>query len=261
MKLLILYTPSTANHFIVSSLLRKFDKVLTIQEDQNYIRALRRTFKRKKHSLISKINRLLFYVYFLFILKRRLDRLFSERLSFSDELKPDHRVKNINDTQAIQAAKEFSPDLVLVFGTSLLKSKWFTLNVPIVNSHLGIIPRYRGWLCWFWAILEENFDSVGVSIHYVTKVADGGDLIIQDHVDIFKLEKIDLPHVLLSVTLLVDRNITRAIEKIARSEKIVLDFDTYRYEKKCPHYFEPGITDYLKFVSLTKKLNKQIKKD
>lgn len=259
MKLLILYSPSTANHYIVYNLLRKYDKVLTIQENQNYIRVLSRTFRRKKHSLISKINRLLFYVYFLLILKKRVDRLFSERLSFSEEIKSDYKVKNINDPQAIQAAKEFSPDLVLVFGTSLLKKKWFTLNVPIVNSHLGIIPRYRGWLCWFWAILEGNFDSVGISIHYVTRVADGGDLIVQDYVDVLKLEKIDLPHVLFSVTLLVDRNITRAIEKIARSEVPVLDFDTYRYEKKYPHYFEPGITDYLKFVSLTRRLKKQIK--
>lgn len=181
-----------------------------------------------------------------------------EKLNFSDTLKPDHKYKNINDPQALKAAKEFSPDLVLIFGTSLLRKKWFELNVPIVNSHLGIIPRYRGRMSWFWAILEKNFDSIGISIHNVTKIADGGELILQDYVDVFKLEKIDLSHLLFSLTVLVNENIPRAIEKVEQSEKILLDFDKYGFAKKYLHYFEPGITDYIKFVSLTKKLNKKI---
>lgn len=257
MRLLILSSPSVFNDYVIINLLQKFDDVLTIQEDQGYAHVLKRTFRRKKHTLFSRINRVLFYVYFYFFLRRKAIRLFKEKLNFSGTLTPDFKVKNVNDVPALQRAKKFSPDLILVFGTSLLKKRWFELNVPIVNSHLGIIPRYRGWMCWFWAILEENYDSVGISIHYVTKIADGGDIILQDYVDIFRLEKIDLPHVLLSATLQVDENINKAIEKIMRSEKISLDFNKYGYEKKYPHYFEPGITDYFKFASLTKKLNRE----
>jgi len=238
-------------------LVKKFVSVLIIQEDQSYAHVLKRTFKRKKHNLISKIDRCLFFVYFFFFLKRKTERLFMERLNFSAKLNPDHKVKNINDDQALLKAKEFKPDLVLVFGTSLLRRRWFELNVPIVNSHLGIIPRYRGWMSWFWAILEENFDSVGISVHYVSKIADGGELILQDYVDIFKLERIDLSHLLLSLTLLVDKNVKKAIEKIERSEKVDLDFDKYGYEKKYAHHFEPGITDYVKFVLLTRRLNRK----
>lgn len=257
MKLLILSSPNVFNDYVVVNLLQKFDSVLTIQEDQNSMQVLKRTLRRKQHSFISKINRLLFYIYFFLFLRKKAENLFIEKLNFSDKLEPEHRFKNINDPQALRVAEEFSPDLILVFGTSLLKKKWFKLNVPIVNSHLGIIPRYRGWMSWFWAILEENFNSVGISIHYVTKIADGGELILQDFVDIFKLEKIDLPHLLFSVTVLVNENITRAIEKIQQSDKSDLDFDKYGYAKKYAHYFEPGITDYIKFVSLTKKLNRK----
>lgn len=169
------------------------------------------------------------------------------------------RVRNINDDDTLESAKAFSPDLILVFGTSLLKKRWFELQTPILNSHLGIIPRYRGWLCWFWSVLEENFDSLGISIHHVSKIADGGDIVIQDFLDIFELEKIDLPHILFSVILLVEKNISKAIDMVSKEEKDIHAFDEYRHMKKYPHYFEPGITDYLRFVSLTKRLNKQIK--
>lgn len=248
---------SLFNDYVVSNLIKKHENVLIIQENQSYAQVLKRTFRRKKHSLASKINRLLFYVYFFLFLKKKTERLFIERLNFSAKLDPDHKVSNINDESAHQKAKDFKPDLVLVFGTSLLRRRWFELNVPIVNSHLGIIPRYRGWMSWFWAILEESFDSVGISVHYVSKIADGGDLILQDYVDIFKLERIDFPHLLLSLTLLVNKNIGRAIEKIERSDNLDLNFDRYGYEKRYPHHFEPGITDYIKFARLTKKLNRK----
>ena len=257
MRLLILTSTSLFNDYVVSNLKKRLERVLIIQESQSYAQVIKRTFRRKKHSLSSKIDRLLFYVYFFLFLKKKTEKLFIERLDFSDKLDPDLEVSNINDDRAHQKAREFHPDLVLVFGTSLLRKKWFELNVPIVNSHLGIIPRYRGWMSWFWAILEKHYDSVGISIHYVSKIADGGDLILQDYVDIFKLEKIDIPHLLLSLTLLVNKSIEKAIEKIEGSDRFDLDFDRYGYDKRYPHHFEPGLTDFIKFSRLTRKLNRK----
>lgn len=259
MRLLILYSQSVANDYIISKLLRKPFQIMTIQEKQGSVHVVKRTFRRKKHSLASKINRVLFYLYFFLFLRSRVKKLFKKKLDFSGKLQPDHKVKKINDDEALENAKTFSPDLILVFGTSLLKKRWFELQTPILNSHLGIIPRYRGWLCWFWSVLEENFDSLGISIHHVSKIADGGDIVIQDFLNIFELEKIDLPHILFSVILLVDKNISRAIDMVSKEEKDVHAFDEYRFGKKYPHYFEPGITDYIRFVSLTKRLNKQTK--
>ncbi len=257
MRLLILSSPSIFNDYVILNLLKNFDDVLTIQEDQKYGQILKRNFRRKNQSFGAKMNRMFFYVYYFLFLKRKAERLFAEKMDFTGKLEPDYKFNSINDARALQIAEKFSPDLILVFGTSLLRKKWFGLETPIVNSHLGIIPRYRGWMSWFWAVLEENFDSVGISIHYVTRIADGGELILQDRVDIFQLEKIDLPHLLLAVTRLVDANIGRAIEKIRQSERAGLDFDTYGYAQKYPHYFEPGITDYFRFASLTRKLNRK----
>lgn len=242
------------------NLLENFDDILTIQEDQNYGQVLKRNFRRKNQSFCSKMNRLFFFIYYFLFIKRKAEKLFIEKLDFTGKLEPDHKFSNINDSGSLHAAREFSPDLILVFGTSLLRKKWFELGIPIVNSHLGIIPRYRGWMSWFWAVLEENFDSVGISIHYVTRIADGGELILQDRVDIFQLEKIDLPNLLFAVTGLVSKNIAGAIEKIQSSSKAGLDFEAYGYDKKYPHYFEPGITDYFKFASLTRKLNRRRKR-
>lgn len=257
MRLLILSSPSVFNDCIVLNLLKNFVDVLTIQEDQNYRQVLKRNFRRKNQSFGSKMNRLFFFIYYFLFIKRKAEKLFVDKLEFTGKLEPDYKFKNINDPRALRAAGEFSPDLILVFGTSLLRKKWFELGTPIVNSHLGIIPRYRGWMSWFWAVLEENFDSVGISIHYVTRVADGGELILQDRVDIFQLEKIDLPNLLFAVTGLVNKNIAGAVEKIQRSGKAGLDFETYGYDKKYPHYFEPGITDYVRFITLARKLNRK----
>jgi folate-dependent phosphoribosylglycinamide formyltransferase PurN len=259
MKLLILYSQSVANDYIISNLLRKPFQILTIQEEQSSAHVLKRTFRRKTHSFASKINRVLFYLYFFCFLQGKVKKLFKQKLDFSGKLQPDHKVKNINTDEALEHAKAFSPDLILVFGTSLLKKRWFELQIPILNSHLGIIPRYRGWLCWFWSVLEENFDSLGISIHHVSKIADGGDIVVQDYLNIFELETIDLPHILFSVILLVNKNISKAIDLVSQKDKQVPAFDQYRHTKRYPHYFEPGITDYLRFVALTKRLNKQTK--
>lgn len=74
--------------------------------------------------------------------------------------------------------------------------------------------------------------------------------------DIFKLEKIDMAHLLYSITMLANENIPRVIDKIRLSGKNDLDVDKYGYAKKYPHYFEPGITDFKKFGSVTRKLNR-----
>ena len=68
------------------------------------------------------------------------------------------------------------PDVVLVFGCGLLK--WY-LDVPMINLHLGLSPRYRGSATLFWPfyLLEPN--NAGCTFHQIVDEPDAGKILHQ----------------------------------------------------------------------------------
>jgi len=72
---------------------------------------------------------------------------------------PHYKVKNINDKKTKSILKKLKPDLIVVFGTSIIKSP--VIMIPkkgILNLHSGIVPLYRGSRskeCWFLSISHK----------------------------------------------------------------------------------------------------------
>lgn len=84
----------------------------------------------------------------------------------------------INDPAVIDAIAAEVPDVVLVFGTGLLKAPLID-RFPgrILNIHLGLSPYYRGAGTNFWPLVNGEPEYCGATIHYLDAGVDSGPII------------------------------------------------------------------------------------
>ncbi len=77
------------------------------------------------------------------------------------------------------------PDVILVFGTSLIPDRVTEVaKIAAINVHTGLSPHYRGQNCTHFAILNEDFENIGITVHLVRKAIDGGEIVVQRRPDI-----------------------------------------------------------------------------
>jgi folate-dependent phosphoribosylglycinamide formyltransferase PurN len=83
-----------------------------------------------------------------------------------------------NDATEVEAMKAAAPDVVLVFGTSLLKAPIIdAFPGRIINIHLGLSPYYRGAGTNFWPLVNGEPEYCGATIHYLDGGVDSGPII------------------------------------------------------------------------------------
>lgn len=87
-------------------------------------------------------------------------------------------VPHINDALVVHLAAQLKPDVIAVFGTSLIKGPLLKMGrLGMVNLHGGLSPHYRGADCTFWALYNGEPESVGCTIHFIDAGIDTGKLI------------------------------------------------------------------------------------
>ncbi len=87
-------------------------------------------------------------------------------------------VPHINHPDVIALAERLNPDIIVVFGTSLICSPILNMGrLGIVNLHGGLSPNYRGADCTFWALYNGEPDQVGCTLHFIDSGIDTGHLI------------------------------------------------------------------------------------
>jgi len=87
-------------------------------------------------------------------------------------------VPHINHPDVLSIVDKHNPDLIAVFGTSLIRGELLERGrLGIVNLHGGLSPEYRGADCTFWALYNKEPEKVGCTIHYINAGIDTGDLI------------------------------------------------------------------------------------
>jgi folate-dependent phosphoribosylglycinamide formyltransferase PurN len=70
------------------------------------------------------------------------------------------------------------PDVVLVFGTGILKEPLLSaFEGRIINIHLGLSPYYRGAGTNFWPLVNREPEYVGATIHYLDAGIDTGPIL------------------------------------------------------------------------------------
>lgn len=94
--------------------------------------------------------------------------------------RPDlvHLVPHINHPDVLALAQRLRPDLIAVFGTSLIRGELLNAGrLGIANLHGGLSPEYRGADCSFWALYNGEPHKVGCTLHWIDAGIDTGGLI------------------------------------------------------------------------------------
>jgi methionyl-tRNA formyltransferase len=108
---------------------------------------------------------------------RALRRLFGRKGEAFDTPDKIDSVDGINSSKALALLKQVDPDVILIYGTSMVKDAVLGLSRDMCfNMHTGISPYYRGTACAFWPIVNGEFEMLGATIHECTSRIDGGSM-------------------------------------------------------------------------------------
>lgn len=102
---------------------------------------------------------------------------------FFDDAEPrlDHpelvaEVPSVSSREMLELAEKHEPDLICVFGTSLIKGPLLE-RFTLINLHGGLSPEYRGADCAFWALHNGEPEKIGCTLHFIDAGIDTGRLI------------------------------------------------------------------------------------
>lgn len=86
--------------------------------------------------------------------------------------------KEANLQYVFEIVKKFNPDLMIVFGSSIIKEPLLSLKPNhFINLHLGLSPYYRGSGTNFWPFVNDELEYVGSTILHLDPGIDTGDII------------------------------------------------------------------------------------
>lgn len=90
-----------------------------------------------------------------------------------------HKCRSLHAPEILQHIKSLRPWLGISISAPILKPDLFTIpELGSINIHKGILPYYRGMPPGFWELHEEA-SEVGVTIHWINKGLDTGDIIAE----------------------------------------------------------------------------------
>jgi len=104
---------------------------------------------------------------------------------------PTHRIDTVNSAEFTQQVQSYRPDLGLVFGCGRIKPHVFrSFKKGLINVHRGVSSLYRGLDSDLWAIYHQDFENIGVTLHYVAESLDTGDILAMRRISYGAADKI-----------------------------------------------------------------------
>jgi folate-dependent phosphoribosylglycinamide formyltransferase PurN len=95
-----------------------------------------------------------------------------------------HSVPSVNDPRTADLLRSLDPSVVVVNGTRIIAAALLdSIACPVINTHAGITPRYRGVHGGYWALAEGHPERVGTTVHLVDPGIDTGGVLAQAHFD------------------------------------------------------------------------------
>ena len=121
------------------------------------------------------------------------DRSKTEKLFFKDIIDSENDLSNpilikkgeINSHNIVSQIKNLNPDLLVCYGSSLIKSDLLNFfNDKFLNVHLGLSPYYRGSGTNIFPLVNYEPQMVGATFMYIDSGVDTGKIIHQIQADI-----------------------------------------------------------------------------
>lgn len=187
-KIIILGGVGLSTNIVFNALNEKFGIHLAIIEGKEPMKVfLKRRIKRL--GLFTVIGQIIFQLTIPKILnslskKRKSDIIIDNKLNLTDI--PDDKIKkvtSINAKSTIELLKTINPDLIIVNGTRIISKKVLqSVDCKFINTHVGMTPMYRGVHGTYWALVNNDIENSGVTIHFVDEGIDTGNIIEQGQV-------------------------------------------------------------------------------
>ena len=132
--------------------------------------------------------------------------------------------KNINEQKIADLLAREKPDLLLDHGTSIVRDHIIDKAPLALNLHWGLSPYYRGTHCTEWALINWDPYNIGVTIHRLAKVIDGGDVLGQGRITVEPEDSVD------SINMKLTREGTNIIIKVLDDWRQGADLQFHRQD-------------------------------
>ena len=191
-KIVILAGKGDTTLFMYNGLKDEFqiDKVI-VEQPINRMTFIRRRIK--KLGIITVFGQIIFQLFYVKLLqlmsKKRILEIIKEN-DLSDSPIPNNvliEVPSVNSEECRVSLQKLNPDIIIVNGTRIIGKKTLNcINATFVNTHVGITPKYRGVHGGYWALVNNDVDNCGVTVHLIDTGIDTGGILYQDKIEITK---------------------------------------------------------------------------
>ena len=135
------------------------------------------------HAAVGQAEFALFVMPWLKLESRRRRREIMIEYGMDDSPLPARRVvdvPSVNCNESMILLQNLRPKVILVNGTRILEERLLdATKAVLLNTHVGITPRYRGVHGGYWALASGDPDHCGVTVHKIDKGIDTGDIVAQ----------------------------------------------------------------------------------
>lgn len=184
---LLLAGPGPSTWIVANALTREHaDLTVVIEERESRAVFLRR--RARKLGLLSVSGQVLFQLWGK-IGAHRADARVREIMDSAGlddtPMEPGHyrRVASANDPSVVSLIAATGVDVVVVNGTRILSRALLdaigAIGAPVLNTHAGITPAYRGVQGGYWARARGDMARCGVTVHMVDAGVDTGAVVAQ----------------------------------------------------------------------------------
>ena len=204
------------------------------------------TRRLKRFGLSKVLGQILFMVFNSIWLKKKSQKRINE-IKNNENLNVEKideaivsKVDSINSEETKLIIKEYRPDVVVVNGTRIISKEIIkAVDVPFVNTHVGITPKYRGVHGGYWALTENDIENCGVTIHLIDTGIDTGGILFQGMIEITSKDTFNTyPYLQMAVAIpLMKKAINDIANKKHKTQKVDLPSKLWSH---------PTIIKYLK---------------
>jgi folate-dependent phosphoribosylglycinamide formyltransferase PurN len=164
---------------------------------------------------------------------------------------PVYHVENINSDAGRQVLRDLNPDVCVLMVHPILSKKTFSIpRHGMLVFHPGITPEYRGPHSAFWATMTNEFWGIGWSLLRVDEGIDTGPVLAQGSCT--SVDPLEVSHVIMQHVSHIDGTscVAQVLRRLERGETPRVEM----INRRSTNYTHPGITDYIRFSGVRKKL-------
>lgn len=192
-RIAVLTVPSPHSWIAINALAERFGPIHVIAEErQGRLELIRKRMRRQ--GIVTVAGQVGFV-----LLQRLIDR--RQKARIADIVReqglntepnaacPVYPVGSVNSMACRTALAMINPDVVVVIGTRIIgKDTLAAIKVPVINSHAGWTPKYRGQAGGYRALASGDAEYAGVTIHLVDQGVDTGGILYQERFEATKAD-------------------------------------------------------------------------